>query len=473
MKKLITLIFVALLSLTAMSQGTSCGTAITLADGACLTNQQFPGSVNMSGLCVGGNNPSIYISFVAGNCSQFTITSSNSSSTVGHRFLTGGCSYVSGSLECHDNVVAGVPFTASDYSFNGTDLLTSGQTYVLHLWGPVGTSQFEICYEANANEEPSNECSGASSLGTSPTTFYNGGDCSYAGSYDDNLGGENDPAPIDLCAGSLENTQWVTFTPMAGVSSFDIIGSNINCTGGGCGFQFGLFSGSCGSLVSEGCYGNKVCSGGQSTSGPINSAGSPYSVSWSGTSATGFTATISINSGTFTGTETFYLVMDGNADADCQYTLQGINVQVLPIELVNFVGDYRDGINPYINIIWSTASETNNEYFLLEKSYNGYSWENNHIESGDGNSLVLKTYNYKDYKIKSGTVYYRLSQTDFDGNREYLKVIAVSVPYGYEPKLIGRFNLMGIEINDYENYNGVVIEIYDDNSTKRIMKISH
>ena len=463
-KKLLLILAFIIINLTVNGQST-CGTAVTLADGACLTGQSFPGTVNMAGLCVGGSNPALYIKFTAGTCSQFTITPSASIGSIGSQILSSTCTSIAGSLECHDNVVAGVPFVASTNDVNGNQLLTAGTQYVLRLWGAVGTATFKICFEANAAEDASNECGGALPLGTAATTFNNNGDCNFTGSATDAT--TTDPAAASLCAGSLENTQWIKFQPMAGVTSFQIVGSNINCTGGGCGFQFGIFSGSCGSLLSEGCYGNKVCSGGQSTQGPTNTnATDGFSIAWSGTSSTGFTATITkTGGGAFTGSEVFYLVMDGNADADCQYTLTGINVANLPIELISFTGDnYGD----YNILKWLTASETNNNYFTLEKSVDAVNFVVAGIVDGAGNSSMSKSYSLIDKTPYGPLTYYRLRQTDFNGDSDVSELIAVSRPTNEKDfKVIRITNVLGQDVNEdsegikiYYFSNGTVLKKY-------------
>jgi hypothetical protein len=462
----LTLIF-SLISNLCLSQAYStCALAsagIAISSGGCINNQTFTGSVNMAGLCVGGNNPAIHIKFVAGSCSQFTITPTANIANIGTQILTTACSGVVGTTACHENVIAGVPFMADAHDNSGNYLLTPGTTYVLRIWGAVGTSTFNICYNSGVTENPSNECSGAFGLGTLPTQFYNGGDCSFTGSGTDAT--TSDPAASGLCAGSLENTQWIKFQPLAGVSTFQIIGSSINCTGGGCGFQFGIFSGSCGSLISEGCYGNKVCSGGQSVSGPTNvSATDGFSIAWSGTSTTGFTATITkTGGGNFIGTEVFYLVMDGNADADCQYTLQGTNLQALPIELISFEGHFNGELNV---LQWSCATEINNDYFSLERSDDGVSWGSIVNISGVGNSNLITNYSYYDNTfLPERFNYYRLKQVDFDGSFKYFDIIAINNMNINKPKLLRVYNILGNKVD--KESTGLLIYEYSDGSFKK------
>lgn len=456
MKPFLLLIFIGI-NLILFAQGTSCATAIPIANGACLTNQNFPGSVNMAGLCVGGNNPALYISFTAGSCSQFTITSSASISVMGGQILTNGCASVSGSLECYENVVANSSFSLSGINLSGSNLLTPGTTYILRLYGAIGSNTVNICYNANTPEQPSNECVGAIGLSSSsPTNLYNGGDCSYSGSYDD--ASAVDPTASWLCAGSLENTQWVKFMPAAGATSFNIMGYNITCTGGGCGFQFGIVSGNCASFTNEGCYGNKVCSGGQSSAGPTNVAGGLANIVWTGTSSTGFTATFTPTTGSaFLGTESFYLVMDGNADASCHYTLEGFNIQPLPMELMYF------SVLKYENanwVEWEVASQLNNAYFEVEYSTDYENWEVIKKINGSGTSQQQMKYAFADSRYHNKINYYRLSQTDYDGKKSYSQI--VSVDNRKDAYIVRTINSMGIEVPS--STSGMVIHTMSDGS---------
>jgi len=456
-------ILVSLLFFTNSFAQSTCANAPTISSGNCINNQTFPGSVNMSGLCVGGSNPALYIKFVAGACSQFTITPSGSFGSIGSQILTSACAGVSGSLQCHDNVVSGVPFMADCHDVNGNYLLTSGTTYILRLWGSVGTSSFNICYSANVLEESSNECSGALSLGNVLTQYFNGGDCSFTGSGVDAT--TSDPAPSGLCAGSLENTQWIKFMPQSGVSQFQILGTNINCSGGGCGFQFGIFSGSCSSLVSEGCYGNKVCSGGQSVSGPTNtSATDGFSIAWSNATTTGFTATITkTGGGSFNGTEVFYLVMDGNSDADCQYSLQGVNLQALPIELISFTAENSGQMN---TIKWTCATEINNQYFVVERSLDAVNWFELSNVNGVGNSTTSTNYTYLDFSFQRNTTnYYRLKQVDFNGDFKYFSIIFVNNNQSIK-NVKKVFSLIGVEVD--KSTKGFLIYQYSDDTYKKV-----
>ena len=96
----------------------------------------------------------------------------------------------------------------------------------------------------------------------------------------------------------------------------------------------------------------------------------------------------------------------------------------LPIELISFT-IHNDGTNVVIN--WTTASETNNDYFTIEKTEDGFNFEQVAIVDGAGNSTTIMNYSYKDTNPYNGNSYYRLKQTDFDGNQSFSSIVYVNV----------------------------------------------
>ncbi|MHA7129140.1 T9SS type A sorting domain-containing protein [Algoriphagus namhaensis] len=102
----------------------------------------------------------------------------------------------------------------------------------------------------------------------------------------------------------------------------------------------------------------------------------------------------------------------------------GNSFRVLPVELLEFkaiLTDTKQGL-----ISWKTASERNNNFFTLEKSYDGSRWETIAILEGAGNSSEVLSYDFLDENLKYGRQFYRLTQTDFDGNSETFQVIGLS-----------------------------------------------
>ena len=66
----------------------------------------------------------------------------------------------------------------------------------------------------------------------------------------------------------------------------------------------------------------------------------------------------------------------------------------------------------------------NNDYFSIERSENGADFYKVGIVGGNGNSASLNHYSWVDSAPLSGTAYYRISQTDFDGEITYYSGIA-------------------------------------------------
>ena len=102
--------------------------------------------------------------------------------------------------------------------------------------------------------------------------------------------------------------------------------------------------------------------------------------------------------------------------------------QPLPIELISFTAEpYGEGVE----CNWVTASESNNAYFEILRSYNGESFEvvntNNPI-AGCGAGICNETryYSYLDKDHCEGIQYYQLRQVDIDGNFSTSKAVAVN-----------------------------------------------
>ena len=95
----------------------------------------------------------------------------------------------------------------------------------------------------------------------------------------------------------------------------------------------------------------------------------------------------------------------------------------LPVTFTAFTGR-QDGNSVVLE--WATASENNNNYFEIERSTDGINFVTIGYVDGAGNSSSLLNYEFTDNAPEQGQVYYRLSQVDFDGKREFAdKVVAV------------------------------------------------
>lgn len=94
----------------------------------------------------------------------------------------------------------------------------------------------------------------------------------------------------------------------------------------------------------------------------------------------------------------------------------------LPISLLYFKAESKQEI---IDLLWTTASEINNDYFSVERSANGESFHVISNIKGAGNSSSIQDYSCSDILPLAGTSYYRLKQTDYDGKFCYSSVVAI------------------------------------------------
>ena len=94
----------------------------------------------------------------------------------------------------------------------------------------------------------------------------------------------------------------------------------------------------------------------------------------------------------------------------------------MPVKLISFTGTCT---NQNIVLNWSTAIETNNHYFTIERSDNAIDWKIITQVEGATNSSVLRSYIYTDQLSPKGNYYYRLKQTDLDGMFKYGSIIFI------------------------------------------------
>jgi hypothetical protein len=102
-------------------------------------------------------------------------------------------------------------------------------------------------------------------------------------------------------------------------------------------------------------------------------------------------------------------------------------VAILSIKLIDFSATCK---GDKVELLWTTASEVNNDFFTIEKSYNGINYEKVVVVDGSGNSNCIK--NYKTNVNKDDDIiYYQIKSTDFDGNVEISSPIVVNCEEDY------------------------------------------
>jgi hypothetical protein len=139
-------------------------------------------------------------------------------------------------------------------------------------------------------------------------------------------------------------------------------------------------------------------------------------------------------------------------------------MSALPIELISFTGKKQTNSNM---LYWSTASEYNTSHFIIEKSDDGVEWSGIGQVQSSGNSTQKLDYSLEDKDVSQVINYYRLHQYDIDGVDDIFGPIAINNRDRIDI-IAKRINLAGQEVN--ENATGIIIEIYEDGSIKRIIK---
>ncbi len=123
------------------------------------------------------------------------------------------------------------------------------------------------------------------------------------------------------------------------------------------------------------------------------------------------------------------VVWNGSSDGDVTaggssiYLPAGIN-NPLPIVLTHW---NVEATGQGMKASWTTSSESNNDYFTLEESENGIDFYILTEIDAHGNSSGLQNYTHFFQTNGSGTLYYRLKQTDLDGTFTYSAIVSLSV----------------------------------------------
>lgn len=94
----------------------------------------------------------------------------------------------------------------------------------------------------------------------------------------------------------------------------------------------------------------------------------------------------------------------------------------LPVDLLYFKATKT---GKEVSLDWATASEENNDYFVVEHSLNGKDFREIGRVNGAGNSVVTLNYQHIHTAPVKGNNYYRLKQVDFDERFDYSNIEVV------------------------------------------------
>jgi hypothetical protein len=441
--------------MTSSASGTPSGNITNASTSATTKNIAVSGTVTTS------VTPSVSISGTSSICSgtsvTFTATPTNGGASPSYQWKLNGGNVGTNSTTYTNSGLANSDIVSAVMTANNTCQTSS-----------TATSN-SINMTVTSNVTPSVSIAGTSSIcsGTSVTftaTPTNGG---ASPSYQWKLNGVN---------GGTNSTTYTN----AGLTNGDVV-SAVMTANNTCQTSSTGTSNSITMVVSQPSVGGSVASnqnvvsGGNATT--VNLTGHTGSVvKWEKSTVSDFSTSTDIantttslsgsSMGSITQTVHYRAVVQNGTCATANSAYVKITVvSSLPIELLYFSGVVCETGN---RLYWSTASESNNDYFNIEKTKDGNIWKSIEIIDGAGNSSNQLYYSFVDEDVESIINYYRLKQTDYDGKFKYSDII--SIDNTNKSKDIDRItNILGQEIN-LEYHRGLVIIYYTDGSYQKMIK---
>ena len=150
----------------------------------------------------------------------------------------------------------------------------------------------------------------------------------------------------------------------------------------------------------------------------------------------------------------------GRIDAYEAYLLA---LSMIPVELSSFTAAADENS---VTLNWSTASETNNSGFAVERKTSlDERWKEIGFVPGFGTTTQRKSYTFLDKNLTMGSYSYRIKQTDLDGTFEYSSAVVVEVnrpeKYTLAQNFPNPFNPATTIEFSIPQVSNVVIDIYN------------
>ncbi|MCW3070882.1 MAG: hypothetical protein JWO44_772 [Bacteroidetes bacterium] len=382
--------------------------------GATYQNNAANGNTPTCPTAPGRGSPDVWYKFVAPASGQIIITSNTGTITDGVMQLFSSsdntCTGTLTSVACDDD---SGPGSMPQLSLCG---LIPGDTYFLRFWmygsaaANVGT--FSICFYIPAPGASLQNCNGGTQV-CSNASFV--GNSSGSGAQELNVCNQG-------CLSTEHNSSWY----YVNIGSTGTLQLTIAPSSGSDDYDFALWGPTnacpppadpirCSWAASAGNTG-------------INSANnSPQTDNSEGAGGNRWVQNLAVTAG-----DVYVLLVDGYTASAAPYTLSwntggGSSTLscvpvVLPVELLSFEANLDVS---KVLVKWVTATETNNDYFTLERSQDGTTFEEVLKVDGQGSSSAVHEYMETDFNPYEGVSYYRLKQTDFNGVFVYSNIVPV------------------------------------------------
>jgi hypothetical protein len=325
----------------------------------------------------------------------------------------------------------------------------NGNTETVNITTVIGQVYYIVIFRAN--NVGTNDMSGTICVQDYNSTVVSASDCDIAVNVCTNIGFQIDPngnGTVDEIPplGSLGNPDYLGDNPF-GPSSNDgclrvgetnstwmvvnvLTAGSLEFTFGGGGAQAGYYDwimypysgpSTCSdipnnTLAPVSCNWNWASSGGTGLASTIPSGGDPGNFESPLTVAANSQYVICFSNYSSSST-TVPLDFGGTAQVSCS---------PLGVSLVSFNAETlcEEGV---VNMIWKTTNEVNFDYFEVQRSTSGYSWDVlGKVKEPTNIVETLKTYNYRSPIASEEIVYYRLKMVDYDGKFSYSEIKGVN-----------------------------------------------
>lgn len=136
----------------------------------------------------------------------------------------------------------------------------------------------------------------------------------------------------------------------------------------------------------------------------------------------------------------------------------------VPVKLIRFNGELKDNL---VELKWVTASELNNHYFELSRSFDGKVFEQITTVDGQGNTNNITEYSFTDMLpvLTGNSVVYKLKQVDYNGeSKEFFTQVNIAE---YSKSIVVRPNPFDnkVTINNLKFGEKYEVEIIDVRGT--------